>query len=482
MRQVISLLQFQRETRQGDWLLHLASLERLCVYFFAYNRHDYAQNIPEYIARMNQLKIDDSQTWDKFMAGDFTVSATNQVPFTRLGVDQAQEHVNKKLKGQGAVNGITQSSSTLLKFCLCAPELARISGEIENVVELPEHRKKQQHHSLNTSVLERQEKAIEKLHKVLKPCRIFQSDELHMFKLMSKEIVPKNVEESILSMEERGTTALQSFVDDRICGDKNLWEKMTKSKYLTWSSTSKSITLAAKSDIITVRATVNLMSRLLIIARSSRAVDLEEVIGCYELSTTNRTLMKADGSLLPTTGKSIVIALLEELVPQNLTYQLNENGNDVFSKKCRVIDVMAVVQEISAVRNFESCKELGAAIVKLINFKARGYDVTRVIFDNYSVENPMKDATRERRRGSKSIVKVYKVDDNTKIKSMKQFLASSVTKDSLTLYLSQVLIEHANAHIITATQPSCSVQLPRGCFSRSEFTGRGRHVDDTACN
>ena len=161
--------------------------------------------------------------------------------------------------------------------------------------------------------------------------------------------------------------------------------------------------------------------------------------------------MKADGSLLPTMGKSVVIALLEELVPQNPTLPLNEEGNEVSSKKCLVIDGMAVVQEISAVRNFESCRELGAAVVELIDFKARGYDVTWVIFDNYNVENLMKDATRERRRGSKSIVKVYKVDDNMKIKSMKQFLANSVIKDSLTLYFSQVLIEHANAHIITAT-------------------------------
>ena len=45
MRQFISLLQFQRATRQSDWLLHLASLESLCVYFFAYNRNDYAQSL-----------------------------------------------------------------------------------------------------------------------------------------------------------------------------------------------------------------------------------------------------------------------------------------------------------------------------------------------------------------------------------------------------------------------------------------------------
>ena len=194
--------------------------------------------------------------------------------------------------------------------------MARISGEIEHIIELSQHKKKQHHDSLNTPELERQEKAIEKLHKVLKPCRIFQSKEVHMFKLISKEIMSNNVEESILSMEERGTTALQSFVDDRISGDTNLWGKMSKPKYLTWNSSSKNFKLASKSDIITVRATANLMSRLLIIARSSHAVDLEEVIGCYELSTTNRTLMKADGSLLPTMGKSVAIALLEELVPK----------------------------------------------------------------------------------------------------------------------------------------------------------------------
>ncbi len=99
------------------------------------------------------------------MAGDFTISASNLGPFTRLEVDQAQDHVNKKLKGQGAVSGITQTPIILLKFCLCVPELARISGEIENIVGT-EHRKKQQNHSLNMPALE-QEKAIDKLHKVL---------------------------------------------------------------------------------------------------------------------------------------------------------------------------------------------------------------------------------------------------------------------------------------------------------------------------
>ena len=32
MRQVRTLLQFQRVTSQGDWVLHLSSLEKLCVF------------------------------------------------------------------------------------------------------------------------------------------------------------------------------------------------------------------------------------------------------------------------------------------------------------------------------------------------------------------------------------------------------------------------------------------------------------------
>ena len=145
-----------------------------------------------------------------------------------------------------------------------------------------------------------------------------------------------------------------------------------------------------------------------------------------------------------------------------------------FAKKCLVIDGMAVVQEISAVRNFESCKELGAAFVKLINFKAPGYDAMLIIFDNYSVENLMKVATRERCSGSTSIAKVYKVNDNTKIESMKQFLASSVTKDLLTLYFSQVLREDANAYIITATHQAvlfiCQEVVSPEVSSQEELT------------
>jgi len=52
---------------------------------------------------------------------------------------------------------------------------------------------------------------------------------------------------------------------------------------------------------------------LLIVARSSRQMDLEAVIGKYEFSVCNRILMKPDGSVQPTLDKSTVISVLENL-------------------------------------------------------------------------------------------------------------------------------------------------------------------------
>jgi hypothetical protein len=77
----------------------LSSLEKLSTYFFAYNRLDYAQNILEFTACTYSAKERDPDLWEKLVVGEFAVTKTN-IPFTSIGVDQAQEHDNKTLKGE----------------------------------------------------------------------------------------------------------------------------------------------------------------------------------------------------------------------------------------------------------------------------------------------------------------------------------------------------------------------------------------------
>ncbi len=285
MRQVMTLLQFQRAIREGNWLLYLSALEHLCKYFFVYSRLVYAQNIPEFIARMDAIKVSDPEIWQSLSSGEFAVNTSNTVPFTRIGVDQAMEHLNKSTKGQGGISGIATSPATLLKFCLTAPELARLAEESERLVATNTSVTTPHHHGLSESKVTRQEKSIGRLKTVLAPCSIFQIDNVsdgsdykgHMFNLMSKEIISDEIKESILATEESGSERYAKFVDERIIGNCNLWDRMTKVKHKTWTSAAKDIKLNTGTDVLEVKATTSLLARLLIVARSSRdSVNLEE--------------------------------------------------------------------------------------------------------------------------------------------------------------------------------------------------------------
>ena len=77
MRRVMSLIQFVRGTRQRNWNLHLATFEGLCIWFFAYNRLDYVQNIPSHIARMYYFKTTNRQVWNDMEKGGLAIKKTH---------------------------------------------------------------------------------------------------------------------------------------------------------------------------------------------------------------------------------------------------------------------------------------------------------------------------------------------------------------------------------------------------------------------
>ena len=98
------------------------------------------------------------------------------VPFTAIGVDQAQEHQNKVDKGAGGIAGITTHPESLLRYCLSSPVLAIVSQQIEQIlnVECPS----QMHHQdLNNQKVQRQEANIKKLKEVLSKNDMFNTVE-----------------------------------------------------------------------------------------------------------------------------------------------------------------------------------------------------------------------------------------------------------------------------------------------------------------
>ena len=65
--------------------------------------------------------------------------------------------------------------------------------------------------------------------------------ELHLVHLTNNMIMPPDVQENIPNTETRGKAAYKLFVDERICGDTILCDKMKKIKVLGWNSVAKTI-------------------------------------------------------------------------------------------------------------------------------------------------------------------------------------------------------------------------------------------------
>ena len=144
---------------------------------------------------------------------------------------------------------------------------------------------------------------------------------------------------------------------------------MTKIKYFGWSAGCKTIKVDVGSKEMMMKTSNSMMARLLVITRSSRAIDLKEVIGKYEFSTTNQKLMCSDGQLRRCSDKALLMHHLENSV---------ENEQCIFQESldqtCLLFDKMAVVNEQAFYKDsINNCSDLADYFVDAIDKKSHSY-------------------------------------------------------------------------------------------------------------
>ena len=127
MRMFESLLLFIRATRTCNWELHLASLQELSKYFFAFDLQNYARLAPVYLSQMYDLKANDPEMWS-FLQQNVSVNK-NRIPFSAIGPDHAIEHENRAMKVLGGVKGIANKPSALDMHFVVMPEMGYITEE-----------------------------------------------------------------------------------------------------------------------------------------------------------------------------------------------------------------------------------------------------------------------------------------------------------------------------------------------------------------
>ena len=108
-------------------ILHLASLNDFCTYFFAHDQFNYARMTTLYLANMTNVKISDYESW-QYLEENYSI-IKSKIPFVGIGTDHALEQENNVMKVAGGVIGLTQNQATLNRFCLNAPILSSLTQQ-----------------------------------------------------------------------------------------------------------------------------------------------------------------------------------------------------------------------------------------------------------------------------------------------------------------------------------------------------------------
>ena len=146
----ILCLQLVRSFREADFALYLKSLKQIVPWMFAMDNVNYARWLSVHIRDMSELPVKHPDVFYEFSNGSFMVHKTKKL-FLFIALDQAHEQVNAVVKGEGGAVGLTENPSTLRRWIIAGPEVARIVQEFEDSASAEKH----DHHE-KTPAIERE--------------------------------------------------------------------------------------------------------------------------------------------------------------------------------------------------------------------------------------------------------------------------------------------------------------------------------------
>ena len=210
------LLIFIHASRSRNWELHLSSTEELVRDITSMDRIKYRRMLPVYLAEMYTLKRMDPIVWEAFSDGEFAVQR-NKIPFTGIGMDHRGEQVNKILKIDGGIVGISHNENACTRFMLSAPIIAEISSSFKDSIGSSKSERRN-HHQLTRSYTNRQNDMKFKIGDVLDECNLDfskQGDD-KMRNFVTNHIFPEEVKNDILRVEDIGDEAYKTLVYERL--------------------------------------------------------------------------------------------------------------------------------------------------------------------------------------------------------------------------------------------------------------------------
>ena len=424
------LLVFNRATRTSDFNLHLAIIEHMMPWYFAYDRTNYARYLPAYWTEMCNLKMTHPLAYEEFlMRGSWTIQRQDKWPFASIACDQGlEETLNRDTKIQGGIRCFTLIRSAVLRWLYAQPERAEIACICEEMcgLERPDRKPRELDKTRIKRVRELVHSVKSTVCSMLNPWSS-KEDNSHLVNISSGAIAIDKVKHDLLQAYAIGKSDMIQFLEDRIDPDGkiNLYDTLSKVNLKTFAHNYGASTKVSSSTIS--KNSRSMYARLLVVSQS-REIDMREVM-TYCLGDIPFSISNGLDSLVKT-NKSALLNVLECEVKA----VLNHCVQAVPVNSAVMIDGMALLQSLKNLP--ATLEQLAKKVLDQVISCAMSHKSTRVDFvtDTYPMVS-IKGIERTRRAGKGSeVIKIYGKTQKTP-SQFKKFLANGSNKEHLVEFL-----------------------------------------------
>lgn len=453
----VDVMIFVRAIREADFLLYMDALAKIVPWFFAFDHTNYARWIPVHLRDLVTLKDRHPDVYSEFLKGNFTVKKTTR-PFSAVAIDQAHEQNNAAVKGDGGAVGLTENPAALRRWMVCGPEMARLIGEFESLVETSQKTTNLGHHEQTKSTQKAFLRDVKSLTDVIEEKgNPFLDSSGDLLNLNSRYIADQTIVDNVHNLKKLGQEQYDTFVEERLTSQtKSIQEPIKKNKLSLFKQPAVREKSRTQQKLTSLKNDCSLFSRLYV-ACQIRDGDLDEFFE-HENQACPPSLSHL-GKLRHGT-KSDLVDCLEDLVASDDS--VNRPAAEVI-----ILDGAAVINMLrpGASKNFSEY----ASQIFLPYLTSQVQQATRVdvVWDVY-MPNSLKADTRSKRgKGIRRRVEPFsRIPGN-----WKEFLRVDENKTELFSFLAnQAILLETECQIISTHHQDVLFKQPRDISSLAPCT------------
>ena len=418
------LLKLVRSLRESNFQMFVSVLLAIVPWMFALDHTHYSRWLPIFIQDMQMLEMKHPDIYSEFLKGHFTHKKTDR-PFSCMAEDQAHEQNNKDVKTDGGAVGILDNESSLVKWMIGGPEIARLVRNFNSTEERETGEKK--HHEDTDAFETKFRKDVRSFKQSFTEAGNPFSDEYDsLVQVMTRTIMNSSAADSVINAKNIGKVQYDQYVQKRLVTcEQSIYDAIPKNNLPIFRAKNTVSTSKGKLKMTSLKDDCKLYASLYV-ACQSRSGDLADFFA-HENHSYPPSISEY-GQLRKGTMSDFVnilesIGTTKEIPPTDVT--------------AKVFDGAAIVQMVKS----QAAKTYGEYSKTvfwpfILNSKDGSFSRIDVVFDVYT-EGSLKAETRERRgRGVRIAVK-----ESTPVwKNWQQFLKVEENKSELFHLLAQDLV------------------------------------------